>query len=110
MTRAEKEQLIRDVRAAPTGNIILYQSDEEVSLSNGGQYYAGYVTVTISENRGWAKAHVRLWYSDKVTGELKPGRLGIALPPSELREVIAALSAAADRLDVPPLSEFRAVK
>ena len=54
--------------------------------------------VSISEYKAHTYIDIRVYYEDKKTGEYKPTKKGVALPPSIIREVMELVLEGAEKL------------
>ena len=54
--------------------------------------------VSISEYKTHTYIDIRVYYEDKKTGEYKPTKKGVALPPSIIREVMELVLQGAEKL------------
>ena len=54
--------------------------------------------VSISEYKATTYIDIRVFYEDKKTGEYKPTKKGVALPPSIIREVMELVLEGAEKL------------
>ena len=54
--------------------------------------------VSISEYKMHTYIDIRVYYEDKKTGEYKPTKKGVALPPSIIREVMELVLEGAEKL------------
>ena len=54
--------------------------------------------VSISEYKTHTYIDIRVYYEDKKTGEYKPTKKGVALPPSIIREVMELVLEGAEKL------------
>ena len=54
--------------------------------------------VSISEYKEHTYIDIRVYYEDKKTGEYKPTKKGVALPPSIIREVMELVLQGAEKL------------
>ncbi len=54
--------------------------------------------MSISEYKAHTDIDIRVYYEDKKTGEYKPTKKGVALPPSIIREVMELVLEGAEKL------------
>ena len=52
------------------------------------------IRVEVSEYQGKKYLNVRVWYTDKTSGEFKPTQKGVAIRPDQFDEIFAAIHAA----------------
>ncbi len=52
------------------------------------------IRVEVSEYQGKKYLNVRVWYTDKTSGEFKPTQKGVAIRPDQFDEFLAAIHAA----------------
>ena len=54
--------------------------------------------VSLSEYEGYKYVDIRVYYEDKKTGEYKPTKKGVALPPRVIKEVMEFVLEGAEKL------------
>jgi hypothetical protein len=52
------------------------------------------IRVEVSEYQGKKYLNVRVWYTDKTSGEFKPTQKGVAIRPDQYDEFLSAIHAA----------------
>ncbi|HNJ05666.1 MAG TPA: transcriptional coactivator p15/PC4 family protein [Leptospiraceae bacterium] len=52
------------------------------------------IRVEVSEYQGKKYPNVRVWYTDKTSGEFKPTQKGVAIRPDQFDEFLSAINAA----------------
>ncbi|HMU85498.1 MAG TPA: transcriptional coactivator p15/PC4 family protein [Leptospiraceae bacterium] len=52
------------------------------------------IRVEVSEYQGKKYLNVRVWYTDKTSGEFKPTQKGVAIRPDQFDEFLSAINAA----------------
>ncbi|MCE9599251.1 MAG: transcriptional coactivator p15/PC4 family protein [Spirochaetia bacterium] len=56
------------------------------------------IRVEVSEYKGQKYLNVRVWYTDKTTGEYKPTQKGVAIKPDQYKDFMSAIAAAEGEL------------
>lgn len=56
------------------------------------------IRIEVSEYKGQKYLNVRVWYTDKNSGELKPTQKGVAIRPDQYQEFLAAVNGAGAEL------------
>ncbi len=56
------------------------------------------IRIEVSEYQGKKYLNVRVWYTDKNSGEYKPTQKGVAIRPDQYEEFIAAIQSAKTEL------------
>lgn len=56
------------------------------------------IRIEVSEYKGQKYLNVRIWYTDKSSGELKPTQKGVAIKPDHYQEFLAAVTSAGAEL------------
>jgi hypothetical protein len=56
------------------------------------------IRVEVSEYQGKKYLNVRVWYTDKTSGEFKPTQKGVAIRPDQYDEFLSAIHAARGEL------------
>lgn len=56
------------------------------------------IRIEVSEYKGQKYLNVRVWYTDKNTGEYKPTQKGVAIKPEQYKDFMSAITAAEGEL------------
>lgn len=56
------------------------------------------IRIEVSEYKGQKYLNVRVWYTDKNTGEYKPTQKGVAIKPDQYKDFMSAIIAAEGEL------------
>ncbi|MBL8021302.1 MAG: transcriptional coactivator p15/PC4 family protein [Leptospirales bacterium] len=56
------------------------------------------IRIEVSEYKGQKYLNVRVWYTDKNSGEYKPTQKGVAIKPEQYKDFMSAIIAAEGEL------------